>query len=250
MVGCLKLGLVAAETREVWNPTMARSKKPPQPAASRSLLHSMTWSSGCRLGQLDPRAGLGMPPRRSSTAPCGSQTLFGAASPWKHRRGTTNGTHFFGGPRLQSSTNPLVAIPVVRRVSGLSGPDPGGARARFSSQSMGSCLMILSQPVLARRKRRGSGPRAPALSRPCCPSAVSDVCARSVTVQVPQHRHLHASAHVHAAGGVRVRAGPGPHAARGRIGRRIVPELSTLWTSFAPTSAMTAPQASRGGGAI
>ena len=104
---------------------------------------------------------------------------------------------------------------------------PGGARARFSSQSMGSCLMILSQPVLARRKRRGSGPRAPALSRPCCPSAVSDVCARSVTVQVPQHRHLRASAHVHAAGGARVRAGPGPHAARGRIGRRIVPELST-----------------------
>ena len=108
----------------------------------------------------------------------------------------------------------------------------------------------LMEPTAMRCEHQSLVTCAPALSRPCCPSAVSDICARSVIVQVPQHRHLHASAHVHAAGGVRVRAGPGPHAARGRIGRRIVPELSTLWTSFAPTSAMTAPQASRGGGAI
>ena len=47
----LKVVVAAAETREVVSPMMARSKTRQQPVASRSLLHSMTWSSGCRLGQ-------------------------------------------------------------------------------------------------------------------------------------------------------------------------------------------------------
>ncbi len=174
-IRCLKVALVPAEANQASGAQLARWKMPPQPIALPRFLHSMVWSTGCWLGQLDPRVGSKMPPRRPLAAPCDSQTLVCAASPWKSRRGTMMGTLIFGGPRPQSSTTPMVASPADRLVSGLSGSDPGGAGARFSSQTVRSGLLVPLQPVLARRQRSGSGPRAPALSRPCYPSAISDV---------------------------------------------------------------------------
>ena len=148
----LMVALVAAEARQVVGVTLARWKMPPHPAASRCIFHRIIRSRGCWLGQPDPRVGSKMPPRRSLAPPCGSQTFFGAASPLNCRPGTMQGMDIFGGPRPQSSTTPMVASPVVWLISGLSGPDSGEAGDRFSSQTATFRLLILLQPVLARRK--------------------------------------------------------------------------------------------------
>ena len=148
----LKVVVAAAEAREALGFTLARSKMPPQPVASRGMLHCMMWSTGCWLGHLDPRVGLEMLLRRSLAAPCGSQTLFGAAFSRVCRRGTMKGTHFFGSPRPQPPSTPMLAIRAARLVSGLSGPDSGMTGARFASQLPICRLMIPLQPVLARRQ--------------------------------------------------------------------------------------------------
>ena len=144
----LKVVVAAAEARETLGPTMAESKKPPQHVTFRRILHRMVCSTRCWFGQPDPRVGSKVPPRRSLAPPCGSQTSSGPTSPRNCRRGTMKGTHFFAGPRPQSPSTSMVAIPAARLVSGLSGPNPGRWGSWYSILVAGSDVSFVD-PIAA-----------------------------------------------------------------------------------------------------